>query len=250
MAEEPPKSRYQKGINGGKRNELMHVLAHKVPEFSSLLKAGAQVSNQNRNYYYKRLFGGRGALPRKIDSLWSELSGPTEARVRYELFLQNNPNFPDLFKDEHFIYSFTHTLNADVDIGYILLAHSQSPSQYYMYKRQTAESQFRENNPGMVHTSPEFVRFRGDFSSQYELKFFNALLNALTKPLPAEAIREIDIATRGKYSRNLAAAGGGGGAAGGGGGGGYRGGARKTRRRNSKVRKTRRNRRNRGSRRN
>jgi hypothetical protein len=235
MAEE--RGRYQEGVNTNKHNRLMNILAHKVPEFGSVLRAGAPISNETRDFFYKRVSGKRESLIRQVERLFGSLSGHTEARIRYNLFLRDNPNFPDLFKNHiQFFYHFSRG------------PESISPYDLYTLIYYEQDEEFAKEHPGEGRSSPARIKFKSDFNSTYELKYFNSILNALTNPLPADAEREIDIATNGQYSRNkaaraaraaadaaAAAAGGGGGAAAGGGGG-YRGGARrsrKTRRRRS-----------------
>ena len=89
-------------LTNQKRNELMHILAHQRPEFSQVLAAGAEVSKNNRNYFYKKISGKRDQLAKRIGLLWNNLYGETEATFRYDLFLNRNEDFPMYFQTDSF----------------------------------------------------------------------------------------------------------------------------------------------------
>ncbi len=189
------------------RNQLMHILSHQMPEFSSLLRAGVNISNTNKNYFYKHVSGKRFKIERPVEHLWELLSGYTEAKTRYNLFLRNNPRFPELFKTNDFEREFTSTTSQNE--GYGLLRHHHTPNSYYrMIKNQyiqEALDKFREENPDATPADIERARLQitSKFNSENERQFFNEILVALTNPLPPDDTRRVDEATQGRYSAEL-----------------------------------------------
>ena len=197
------------GLPPGKRNELMHVLSHQMPEFSQVLAAGEKISNNNMNYFYKRVSGKRdGSLARRVRSLWMDLTGPTEATFRYDLFLNRNPNFPILFQTDDFKSAFTQTYSQDGAGG--ILGHQTSPEQFFFQFSQRYLQKLRQDvaaaNPGASEETirQEFMKAHSKYNSENERQFFNEVLNALTKPLPDVYVRALDAVTRGYYSQEQA----------------------------------------------
>lgn len=191
----------------GKRNELMHVLSHQIPEFSQLALAGEPIPNVN--YFYKRVSGKRdGSLARRVGSLWRGLTGPTEATFRYDLFLNRNPNFPILFQTDDFRRAFTETFSQDGAGG--ILGHQTSPEQFYFQFSQRYLQKLQQDveaaNPGASKETirQEFMKLHSKYNSENERQFFNEVLNALTKPLSAVYVRALDAVTRGYYSQEQA----------------------------------------------
>lgn len=172
-----------------KRNELMHVLSHQIPEFSQLLLAGEKVPNDNLDYFYKRVSGKRATLTRDVDRRWETLSCPAEALMRYDTFLRCNPDFPDVFKTPQFEHMFTSTIQQGN--GTAILGHQVRPTQFFINERDVFSQkpqpyEYRRMDPAArAAKEKEVGRLESSFSTQYEIKYFNALLNALTKPLPA-----------------------------------------------------------------
>jgi hypothetical protein len=197
------------GLPPEKRNELMHVLSHQMPEFSQVLLAGEKVSNNNLNYFFKRVSGKRdGSLARRVGSLWHKLTGPTEATFRYDLFLDRNPNFPILFQTDEFKSAFTQTYSQDGPGG--ILAHQTSPENFYFdFTRRyllDLQDKVEKANPGASQETirQEFMKLHSKYNSENERQFFNEVLNALTKPLPDVYVRALDAVTKGYYSKEQA----------------------------------------------
>jgi hypothetical protein len=187
-----------------KHNELMHILSHQMPEFSQVLAAGAEIGEENKNFFYKRVSGKRDSVRLRVRSLWSNLTGATEATFRYDLFLDRNPNFPAFFQTIAFKNAFTFTVHQNN--GRSLLGHQQSPEMYYMYSEQNyvlkKVNEFKRANPGSTKAEQdkEYMRVKSTFSSENERQFFNEVINALTKPLPEIYANAIDAVTKGAYS--------------------------------------------------
>ena len=191
-------------LTNQKRNELMHILAHQRPEFSQVLAAGAEVSKNNRNYFYKKISGKRDQLAKRIDLLWNNLYGETEATFRYDLFLNRNEDFPMYFQTDSFKNAFTFTRILDSGVG--ILGHHTSPLMFYIQARsnyvQDKQNQFRKENPNASQEDldKERMKYMSEFSSEYELGYFNSILNALSKPLPDVYVKALDAVTKGRYS--------------------------------------------------
>lgn len=191
------------GLAPEKRNELMHVLSHQMPEFSQLALAGEPIPNVN--YFYKRVSGKRdGSLSRRVSNLWRGLTGPTEATFRYDLFLNRNPNFPILFQTDEFRNAFTQTFSQDSGGG--ILGHQISPDQFFFqfshrYLKKL-QQEVEAANPGASQETirQEFMKVHSKYNSENERQFFNEVINALTKPLSAIYVRALDAVTKGNYS--------------------------------------------------
>lgn len=189
-----------------KRNELMHLLSHQIPEFSQVLLAGETISNNNLDYFYKRVSRKRQTLPMQVDSLWSGLSCSTEALMRYDRFLRCNPDFPELFKTPQFEDMFVNTLGQGN--GTAILGHQVRPTQFFITQRDIFSQkpqpyEYRRMDPAArAAKEKEVGRLESSFSTQYELKYFNALLNALTNPLPPIYVNALKKIVTDRYSQS------------------------------------------------
>ncbi len=189
-----------------KRNELMHVLSHQIPEFSQVLLAGETLSNNNLDYFYKRVSGKRVTLPRVVDSRWSSLSGPTEALMRYDRFIRCNPDFPEIFKTPQFEHMFTNTIGQEN--GTAILGHQTHPTQFFIEERNQYAGvinphEYRRMNQATRDARQKDISKReSEFSTKYELKYFNTLLNALTAPLPPIYGKALEKIVTDPYSRS------------------------------------------------
>ncbi len=201
--------------------KLTGVLAQSMPTFSKslgdetdpisgIVRAGVPFNRHNiktRNMAQGgKLIKQKFAKP--IIFLWRSLSGPTEARFRYDLFLRDNPNFPRIFKTDEFINEFIRTFRQDGP-AIAILGDDTDPLDYYnkfaMDYINNALETYKKENPGKNPTELQTIRKQivADFVYENEYDFFNEMIKALTNPLPPLHTELVNNATRGRYLESL-----------------------------------------------